>query len=216
MTGKVRVWDLPVRMFHWTLVVLVIVAWWSGEKGDAVLHRNAGLGVFALVLFRLFWGLAGSRTARFSQFVVKPGAVIAYLPKVADEHASDGHNPLGGWSVAGLLLALLVLAVTGLFAGGGDVDDAGPLAHLVAAASARAAAEVHEGALAVVAVLVGLHVSAIGFYQFMVGRNLIGPMITGQREREAGEVVEDVRWSPLRAALGLGAVVAIVWALSVR
>jgi cytochrome b len=214
VTQKVRVWDVPVRLFHWTLIGLFAFSWWSGENHEMEWHRTSGLAILALLLFRLFWGLAGSRTARFAQFIKGPGTVLAYLRKAADEQATDGHNPLGGWSVAALLLVLLTLVTAGLFSVDVDGLESGPLAEYLSFDGGRTAAEIHEIAFKAALTLIGLHISAILFYQCLVGRDLLLPMITGRRERESGEEVEDVRWSPARAAVGLVVIVLIVWAVS--
>jgi cytochrome b len=212
--ARVPVWDLPVRLFHWTLTGLFAFSWWSGENHEMAWHRLSGLAILALLLFRLFWGFAGSRTARFAQFIKAPGEVLAYARKAADEHATDGHNPLGGWSVAALLAVLLTLVAAGLFSVDLDGLESGPLADYLSFDGGRVAAEIHEAAFKVVLALIGLHVCAIGFYQFLGGRDLVIPMITGRRDRSAGETVQDVRWSPLRAAIGLAVIAALVWAVS--
>lgn len=214
MTEKVRVWDVPVRLFHWSLLGLFTFSWWSGENHEMEWHRQSGLLILALLLFRVFWGLAGSRTARFSQFIKGPSEVLAYARKAADEHATDGHNPLGGWSVAALLLVLLTLVTAGLFSVDVDGLESGPLADYLSFDGGRAAAEIHETAFKVALGVIGLHVCAIGFYQFLVGRDLVSPMITGKREREGGEAIDDVRWSPVRALIGLAVILALVWAVS--
>ncbi|MCX7283528.1 MAG: cytochrome b/b6 domain-containing protein, partial [Novosphingobium sp.] len=173
VTPKVRIWDAPVRLFHWSLIALFSFSWWSGENHEMDWHRTSGLAILALLLFRVFWGFAGSRTARFAHFVKGPGEVVAYARKAADEHATDGHNPLGGWSVAALLLVLLTLVAAGLFSVDVDGLESGPLADYLSFDSGRAAAEFHETAFKVALALIGLHVCAIGFYQFLVGRDLV-------------------------------------------
>lgn len=213
-TGKVGVWDVPVRLFHWSLLGLFCFSWWSGENHEMDWHRQSGLLVLALLLFRLFWGLAGSRTARFAQFLKGPGEVIAYARKAGDEHPTDGHNPLGGWSVAALLLVLLTLVGAGLFAVDVDGLESGPLADYISFDAGRQASEIHEIAFKAALALIGLHVCAIGYYQFLVGRDLVSPMITGKRELAPGESAEGVRWSVLRAVTGLLVIAALVWAVS--
>jgi len=113
ISTTVRVWDPFVRVFHWSLLTLFGVAWWSGENHDMERHRQAGYAILALLLFRLFWGFAGSRTARFAQFLMGPSAIRAYLHRALDDEPTDGHNPLGGWSVAALLLVLLTITAAG-------------------------------------------------------------------------------------------------------
>ncbi|MEL0210090.1 MAG: cytochrome b/b6 domain-containing protein [Novosphingobium sp.] len=214
MAELVRVWDVPVRLFHWTLVSLFCLSWWSAENHEMELHRTSGLVVLGLLLFRIYWGLAGSRTARFAQFLKGPAAVLAYARKAVDEHPTDGHNPLGGWSIAALLALLLTLATAGLFAVDADGREAGPLAAVLSGEGARRAAEIHEAAFNAGLALIGLHVLAIFFYQFLVGRDLVSAMITGKRERQPGETVDDVQWSPMKALAGLAVAAGLVWALS--
>ncbi len=208
----VRVWDPFVRVFHWSLITLFALAWWTGEHHAMDRHRQAGYAILALLLFRVFWGFAGSRTARFAQFLKGPAAIRAYLAST-DDAPSDGHNPLGGWSVAALLMVLLLTTIAGLYAVDIDGIESGPIADWVSFDQGRLAAEWHErvfkGALAVI----GLHVLAIGYYQTLNGHDLIGPMITGKRARGAGDAARDVHWSPVLALGGLAGVAAVTWAV---
>ena len=201
-TESVKVWDPFVRVFHWSLIVLFGFAWWSGENHDMDRHRQAGYAIFALVVFRVFWGFAGSRTARFAQFLKGPGAIMAYLKTHDGETPSDGHNPLGGWSVAALLAVILAITLAGLFAVDVDGIESGPLA-----------SEWHETVFKAALAVIALHVLAIGYYQVLNAQNLIGPMITGRRDRAKGESTPDVKWSPIAALAGIALVGALTWAV---
>lgn len=216
-TPSVKVWDPFVRVFHWSLIVLFGIAWWSGENHDMERHKQAGYAIFALVVFRVFWGFAGSRTARFAQFLKGPGAVMAYLKTHDGETPSDGHNPLGGWSVAALLAVILTIALAGLFAVDVDGIESGPLADWVSFDSGRVASEWHEAVFQAALAVIGLHILAIGYYQVLNAHNLIAPMITGRRDRGknevGGEAVEDVTWSPVMALIGIAGVGALTWAV---
>ena len=114
----VKVWDAPVRLFHWLLVLLFAFMYFSGTvKGDWLeWHMRSGYAILALVLFRILWGFAGSTYARFSNFLAGPSACLQFAKKLLTRApaASAGHNPLGGWMVLVLLLALLVQTGTGL------------------------------------------------------------------------------------------------------
>ncbi|WP_421838663.1 cytochrome b/b6 domain-containing protein [Novosphingobium sp.] len=210
-TQSVKVWDPFVRVFHWSLIALFGFAWWSGENHDMERHKQAGYAIFALVVFRVFWGFAGSRTARFAQFLKGPGAILAYLKTHDGETPSDGHNPLGGWSVAALLAVILTITLAGLFAVDVDGIESGPLADWVSFDAGRTASEWHEGVFKAALAVIGLHILAIGYYQVLNAHNLIGPMITGRRDRAKGESVEDVKWSPVAALAGIAAVGALTW-----
>lgn len=207
----VKVWDPFVRVFHWSLIALFCAAWYTGENHDMDRHRQAGYAILALVLFRVFWGFAGGRTARFAQFLKGPGAVLAYLKTHDGETPSDGHNPLGGWSVAALLAVILTITLAGLFAVDVDGIESGPLADWVSFEAGRMASEWHEGVFKAALAVIGLHILAIGYYQVLNAQNLIGPMITGRRDRAKGEAAEDVSWSPVAALIGIALVGALTW-----
>ena len=214
--GSTRIWDLPLRLFHWLLVGLAGFSWWSAENHQMDWHRLSGYCVLGLLLFRLWWGFAGSRTARFAQFVRGPGAVRAYAGTLFTRsgHAADGHNPLGGWSVIAMIAALVAMVTAGLFSVDGDGIESGPLAEYVSFDAGRAAAEVHEILFNLILALVALHVAAIVFYLVIKKMNLVRPMITGRRMKDGSETVEDVRWSPVLALVGIVVATAVAWAVS--
>ena len=191
---KQRVWDLPTRLFHWTLVVLVALAWWSAENDRLELHLYVGYGVLSLLLFRVGWGLFGSSTARFSAFVRGPAAVARYI-RDRFQWPVAGHAPLGALSVLALLAMLLVVVGTGLIASDEDGLFSGPLAYLVSLSASETATELHEKLFDLLVVLIGLHVAAILLYRLALGRNLLGPMITGKAELAPGvEPLRPGRW----------------------
>jgi cytochrome b len=184
------VWDLPTRLFHWTLVVLVGLSWWSAENDQQDLHLYLGYGVLSLLLFRIGWGVGGSSTARFSSFVRGPGAVVRYV-RDRFHWPLVGHAPLGALSVLALLAMLFVIVGTGLFAADEDGLFSGPLAYLVSVGVSDTMTGLHEELFDVLLVLIGLHVAAILLYRLALGRNLLGPMITGKAELAPG--VEPMR-----------------------
>lgn len=179
---KVPIWDLPTRLFHWTLVGLIAFSWWSAEEHYDDWHIWSGLAVLTLLVFRILWGLVGSSTARFANFVRGPTAVSRYL---RGTWRGIGHNPIGALSVIALLGLLAVQVGLGLIASDEDGLMQGPLVQLVSFDTAEAAAELHEALFNVLLGLIGLHVAAILFYRLR-GKNLLGPMITGRGEAEAG------------------------------
>ena len=204
-----RVWDLPIRLFHWLLVILVAVSWLSAEERRMDIHLLSGLGVLGLVVFRLLWGLFGSSTARFAAFVRGPRAVIAYLRGQGGEKRA-GHHPLGALSVVALLGLLAVQAGTGLFASDTDGLDYGPLNFLVGYGTAETLTDIHETAFDLLSVLIGLHLLAVAFCLVARRRNLIRPMITGRDpQATAGELVPA---GPLRFLLAAMAAAAFAYA----
>lgn len=177
------IWDAPVRIVHWSFVILLPALWWSWKSGDMTLHKQLGIVMLGLILFRLGWGIIGSATARFATFLKGPRGIWAYLRRSADTEATPavGHNPLGGWSVVAMLGLLGFQVGLGLFAQDIDGLESGPLGYLVSYDTADAAREAHETVFNIILALVALHVAAILFY--LLGRrdNLIGPMISGRR-----------------------------------
>jgi cytochrome b len=180
--SRATIWDLPTRLFHWSLVLLIAGAWWTQEQDDSELHARIGYAVLTLLLFRLAWGFVGSDTSRFASFIRGPRSAILYLRGLfgsAPAPGQIGHNPVGGYSVVLMLLCLAVQAGTGLFL----YDDEffwGPLNDLVSEESAEFLHEVHELNFNLLLALIVVHVAAILFYRFGKGQHLVGPMIGGK------------------------------------
>ncbi len=210
---RVRVWDVPVRLFHWIQLALFVSLFITAEVLDdkIELHATLGLALLALVLFRLLWGFAGSSYARFSQFLTGPGTVISYLkqkPFVA------GHNPLGGWMVVTLLALMLTQAILGLFAND-DIMFDGPLAYLVSKETSDLLTELHEFVFHLILPLAGLHVAAVIWHKLRHGENLIPAMFTGYKELPPGTQVQDAKSGGLlRAAVLLAFSAGIVYVLA--
>ena len=180
MAGS-RIWDLPTRLFHWMLVLLVLIAWQSAERRDISLHVLAGSGVAGLIVFRLWWGFFGGSTARFANFIKGPGAVLGYARSLfTHKEPALGHNPMGGWSVAGLLLVLLGLVGFGLFASDVDGLDSGPFADFVDYDTGRLASHLHARFFDGLEILVALHLCAILFYHLVKRHKLVHAMVTGR------------------------------------
>ncbi|MFN9847351.1 MAG: cytochrome b/b6 domain-containing protein [Alphaproteobacteria bacterium] len=210
---KVRLWDGPVRVVHWLLVALISFSWWASED-HLDWHQWSGYGVVGLLLFRIYWGFAGSEAARFASFVRGPRVTLAYLKTVSARtpSATAGHNPLGALSILALLGLLTVQVITGLFAVDVDAYQGGPLSHLVSFDQGRRLAELHDLNFRGLQALVALHVAAIVFYLVWKRTNLIGPMITGLRRLP---VDPGLARAPLwRLALGVALAGAIAWFIS--
>jgi cytochrome b len=178
----VRVWDAPTRLFHWTIVTLVFVSWLSADQGYMKIHLCSGLALLALLLFRVGWGLVGSTTARFSDFLHPPRAVIGYLKGLAggEKHLYARHNPAGGLMVVAMIAVLLVQAVTGLFANDG-LHYSGPLALLISDDASTWITGLHGIIFNVILLLIWCHLVAVGFYLFVKRDNLVKAMITGRK-----------------------------------
>ena len=181
---RVKVWDAPTRLFHWSLVALIPLSWWTAEEERLDLHVPLGLTMLGLLMFRLLWGLFGSSTARFAGFVRGPRAAFDYLRGRAAP--AIGHNPLGALSVVAMLAALAVQVGLGLFASDEDGLASGPLAHLVDDETSEEMTELHEANFDILLVLIGLHLAAILFYAVVKRCDLVTPMITGSDEAPEG------------------------------
>ncbi|MFZ5538939.1 MAG: cytochrome b/b6 domain-containing protein [Pseudomonadota bacterium] len=201
--APVRIWDLPTRLFHWSLALLVVFSVTTAKIGGNWMdwHMRSGYAVLALLVFRLLWGFAGARSALFAQFVRGPRAVLAYLraPRGAGERPA-GHNPLGGWSVLALLAALLVQASTGLFAND-EIATEGPLSKLVSGATSSVMTRIHRLNQNAIYALVALHLAAIAYYFFAKRENLVVPMVTGDKRGVAAEPAQDDALMRARAAV---------------
>lgn len=197
--NKIPVWDLPTRLFHWLLVALVANAWLTYKFGDIGMywHKWNGYALLVLLLFRIIWGIIGSSTARFRDFVRGPARVISYL---REGGPSLGHNPAGGWSVIAMLALLTMQAVAGLFATD-DIIVSGPLKFLVSSDTASALSNLHRQGYYILLALVALHVAALLFYRFVKRDNLILPMITGYKQASQVPAGSRAHWQPAWLAL---------------
>lgn len=201
---RIRVWDLPTRLFHWLLAVAVVAAFASAKAGNLEVHALIGQGVLALLVFRIAWGFLGSTHARFVQFVRGPSAILAYL---RGEWRGQGHNPLGALSVLAFLFVLTLQAVSGLFAND-DSTFFGPLYALVSRDTSDLFARIHQLQEPVILALVLLHVAAIGFYVRFRKQDLLRPMVTGVREAADDASAQDATgggWLALLICLVLAA-----------
>ena len=182
---RIRLWDLPTRLFHWLLALCVIAALVSGQIGGKLidLHGKIGLAIVGLVAFRIVWGFAGSTYARFAHFFPTPGKIKAYLN---GEWQGLGHNPLGALSVFGLIFLLTAQVITGLFSND-DIAFVGPLYDLISKSLSNRLSGLHELLSNVLIALVVLHLAAIAFYGHVKKDKLIKPMLTGWKEGATGE-----------------------------
>mgnify|MGYP005809560093 CR=1 FL=1 len=209
-----RVWDAPIRLFHWAIVVLVLFSWGSAEYNRMELHKLSGYTILTLLLFRIVWGFIGSDTARFNRFLKSPIAAMIHLAHITRREADReiGHNAAGGWMVLLMLLLLLVQVATGMVSND-DVSVEGPYAHLVGKDWSDWASHIHALTFTLIEIAVVLHVLAVLAYALLKGQDLVRPMITGKK-RLPGNMRAPRMRSPLLALLILlisaGAVTALV------
>ena len=214
------VWDWPVRIVHWVMVILLIALLTTAKiGGDAMAwHMRAGEAMLALVLFRVVWGFAGSRYARFTSFVRGPRAVITYARSLTrpPHELHVGHNPLGGWMVIALLLALLFQTGTGLFTND-DVLTEGPLVRLIGKDLSDTISSFHRLNVWIVVTLACAHIGAVLFYLFALKENLIKPMLHGAKALPSVHRVADGDGaSSIKALVLFAACAAAVWWIVTR
>lgn len=198
MEKSVKVWDLFVRIFHWSLVALFITAYFTAEDSESA-HAIAGYAISGLLIFRIVWGFVGTEHARFRDFIYSPREIAGYLKGVFTGKPRHylGHNPAGGLMVIILLLSLSATCISGLKAYGEEGH--GPLAGdlLVSAAYANGDdeeenrgekkgeefwEEVHEVFVNVTLILIAAHIAGVVASSYLHKENLIKAMITGRKE----------------------------------
>jgi cytochrome b len=215
--GRLRVWDLPTRIMHWLLVVSIAVCWWTGINNELEYHLYSGYVALWIVLMRLYWGVVGSSTARFVNFVRGPKAVFDYARTLhrRDTPHTHGHNALGAISVLAMLGLVLAVVVLGLFAVDVDGLYSGPLSSYVSFRTGRHIAHLHYKWFNILLWVIGLHLLAVVFYYVHKRHNLVFPMISGRRK---GTHVADTEMqvAPLwRFVVGAAIVSVIVWMVTI-
>lgn len=187
-TIPVKIWDLPTRLFHWALVFGIAFSWFCADTGGnwMVWHERSGIFLLALVLFRFVWGVIGSDTAQFRQFLTLPAQALAHGRELRSRSTAfhAGHNPLGALMVVTLLLAVLAQAITGLFATD-DIMTEGPLIGLVSGDTAELLTSIHHFSFNILLLLAAIHIAAIFFYRFYKRTNLIKAMVVGSADWSA-------------------------------
>jgi cytochrome b len=209
-----KVWDLPVRLFHWALVLLIFGAWLGQELNRMDLHIWIGEWILALLLFRIVWGFVGSDTARFSHFLGSPVAALRHLSHIRTREPDTeiGHNAAGGWMVLVMLALLALQTGTGLFSND-DGDTEGPLFHLISKDQSDWLSDIHYLSFKAIEAVIVLHVLAIAAYAVLKRHNLVRPMVTGTKlmppDAAAPRLVNPL-WALLILAASFGAVVWLV------
>ncbi len=204
----VRVWDLPLRLFHWSLLGAVLGLFVTAKLGAMQWHFYLGYAVLALLMFRLIWGIVGSQYARFASF--PPHPMAAWRALRGEKSLNLGHNPLGAFSVYALLAALAFQAISGLFSND-DIAAEGPLVVKVSKALSDQITGLHKANEAVIVGLVLLHIGAIVYYRYVKKEPLIGAMIHGDKHAASGEPAKDDRSMRLRGLTVFALCAALVW-----
>ena len=208
-----RVWDAPIRLIHWAVVVLVLVSFISAQLGWMQIHLVSGYVMLTALLFRLVWGFAGSETARFRAFLVSPVKGLRHLSAFSrrEPDTEIGHNAAGGWIVLVILLLLGLQVATGLGANN-DHGTEGPLAKYLGKQLSNRVSEAHSVNFWLIVAAIVVHMLAVAAYAWLKGQNLLRPMITGKK-RLPGAMRAPRMATPLRAItvfLGAAAITALI------
>lgn len=210
---RVRVWDVPTRLFHWLLLALVVAGWLTGEgEGEtAMWHRYIGETIAGLIVFRIVWGFVGGEHARFADFAAGPSLIGRHIGDLFSGQPKRhlGHNPLGGFAVFLLLLSTALVVVTGLFSASDEM--AGPFASVFG----TDLSEAHELAFRLLQALVLIHVLGVVVETLLAKDALVPAMVIGYKRRRADEEGSDARRAGaiallLALALGVATTVALV------
>jgi cytochrome b len=194
---RILVWDLPVRVFHWLLVVSFAGAFLTAESERVRdLHVALGYTFAGLLAFRLVWGVIGSRYARFRSFAFGPRDVLTYLRSLLARHPVHhvGHNPAGSWVIYAIIALGIVIGASGYAVyndAGGNWSEA-----------------LHEAAADATLALVVFHIAGVVVSSLMHRENLVGAMLTGYKTGRPSEAIGRTRWV---TAVALAAVVAVLW-----
>jgi|TARA_B110000116_G_scaffold265006_1_gene273556 cytochrome b len=198
VTEKHLIWDLPLRIFHWSFAVTILASWYTAEQGADLVEIHIKLGFFALflIVFRLLWGLIGPKHARFSQFVPSPKTLLAYLRKSQSDKAIPGHNPLGAMMVILMILLISVQAVSGLFIND-DVFSSGPYYGSISNELEKVMRFLHHNTFDFMIAAIGLHLAAVAYYWRVKKQNLVLPMITGKKTAKQVDAVDAIPHSKI-------------------
>ena len=208
-----RVWDAPTRLFHWAIVILIAVSYFSMKFDQVEIHYLSGYTILTLLIFRFCWGLFGSETARFRQFLRSPVAGLRHLAEFnrREPDREVGHNAAGGWMVLFMLLVLAVQVCTGLFAGD-PVDGGGPFVDQIARAPQKLLSSIHQFNWNIILAMMVLHIVVILAYAAVKRHDLVRPMVTGKKRLPA--TTRQPRFvNPIFALIVLAGAGMLVWAL---
>ena len=210
MNNKIKVWDLPTRIFHWSMIFLLASLWWTVDVGEMDWHQVLAYSLMILIIFRLIWGVIGSDTSRFSHFIKHPKTVLNYMKQTKHRGvtSSVGHNPLGGYMVIVLMLLVSMQLISGLFATD-EVFTEGPLYSFVSSETSSLMTWLHRKVFYVMLGFASIHLLAV-IYHGIKGDKLIGPMITGYKQVSGKGKLELTFKPALMALLVLVAVAGLV------
>lgn len=217
-TQNIKVWDWSIRVFHWSLPILIFLLWYSQSQGNLSQHFLFAQILLGLLVYRLIWGVIGTPYARFKNFIYCPSTYLNYLRQVLAQPKPRylGHNPFGGLMVFVLLLALGFMLLTGLFTTD-DIFMNGPLYDQVSRSVSSWMTSWHKNFFDWLLVLIGLHLAAVVAYRFL-GENLVTAMFTGnkaasEQDQDAATAQPEAKFPWLRFVFTAAVAILIVVAI---
>ena len=213
---SVKVWDVPTRLFHWILALLILAAYLSHDFWTIQRHMQIGYVALTLVAFRVVWGVVGSETSLFWNFVPTPARTVGYVRGLLQGRPPEtvGHNPLGSILIYAMLVLVAFQATTGLFANDAIFSE-GPLAKLVSDDTSDMLTDWHEQSFWILVSCIALHVTANTLYELVLRQPLIRAMITGRKPVPADAPAPRLRpawWAVPALAVAAG----VVWYVVTR
>lgn len=209
MSTKYLIWDLPLRLFHWSFAATILGAWMTHELGtDYIdLHMKLGYTALGLVLFRMIWGVVGTTHSRFATFIPTLSRIKSYVTNSGKNDMNVGHNPLGSLMVFFMLAMVLIQAISGLFVND-DVFSSGPYYNALGSNVDKLMAFIHHNLFSAILAAIALHVLAVLFYQLRKKHNLIAPMFHGKKQGAHLNESNTIKHSKLILAIIIGLMVA--------
>lgn len=218
-TARLRVWDLPTRLFHWGLLAAVAAALttgWAAPKWWIDYHAWAGYAVLGLIAFRVVWAFFGSEYSKIASFAFGPATILHHLRGLFSRRPETfiGHNPAGAAMIFALAAVLIAIVATGLIQLGG-IEKQGPLASAASFAQGRSAHGLHEVLANVLLALIGAHVAGVIWESHRSRENLAAAMVTGDKTVSAGAARRPRHPANVKAALVATALTALAGAAGV-
>ena len=200
------VWDIPVRLFHWLLVLCIAAQWFTAEQGEDWLEWHFYIGYFTigLIVYRIIWGFVGTRYAKFVDFIPSPKSLMAWLKGTSNDYV--GHPPLGALMVLFLLLVILLQGISGLFTTD-DIFTDGPWREVLSSQMQDYADWLHGNLFTLIQIAAAIHIGAAFYYLLVKKSNLISPLITGNKRVTADQGIPS---SKLLTAVIVLAIVAVL------
>lgn len=216
----IPIWDIWVRLFHWSLAASVLFQLFSGETGVSFYdwHKQVGELVLALIVFRILWGLWGSTNARLSTLVQHPKAALGHLKDLSKRnvHQERGHNAAGGWAIVAMLLIIGTQAVTGLFIADEEEFIEGSFYGTLDSSTTDLVYTIHHNNAILIQTLVVVHLVMLLLYWLVAKQNLVLPMISGKMHWSDNKSAPTIKYPPMWMGLitAAGVSVFFVWLFS--